>query len=63
MQERRGIVRALASDFKATFVPFQAMFDEAQTRAPAEYWAKDGVHPSPAGHALMAECWLETVKL
>lgn len=63
MKERQGIVKDLAKDFSATFVPFQARFDDAQKRAPADYWAKDGVHPTPAGHALMAECWLETVKL
>lgn len=21
----------------------------------------DGVHPTPAGHAVLADCWLETV--
>ena len=63
LKKRQAIVKDLAKSFEATFVPFQSMFDEAQKRAPAEYWAKDGVHPSPAGHALMAQTWLETVKL
>ena len=49
-------------EFDAVVVPFQTMFDEACEAAPAEYWAKDGVHPSPAGHWLMAETWLLAVR-
>jgi len=35
------------------------MFDDAVKLAPPEYWAADGVHPSAAGHLLMAKCWLD----
>lgn len=61
--KRQDIVQRLAKVHGATLVPFQAAFDKAQQHAPAAYWAKDGVHPSPAGHQVMAECWLETVRL
>jgi lysophospholipase L1-like esterase len=27
--------------------------------APAEFWLWDGIHPSPAGHAIMANLWRE----
>jgi lysophospholipase L1-like esterase len=48
----------------ALFVPFQSMFDEALSDAtPPEYWAKDGVHPTMAGHAIMAKAWLDVTKL
>jgi hypothetical protein len=30
---------------------------EAVKEAPPEYWAEDGVHPTPAGHARMATFW------
>jgi len=56
---RQAVVRKLAADFQASFVPFQTAFDQATKRAPAEYWAADGVHPTGAGHALMAKTWLE----
>ena len=46
---------------KLTFVPFQSMFDEAAKHAPPAYWAGDGVHPTMAGHALMAKTWREVV--
>jgi lysophospholipase L1-like esterase len=60
IDERRAVVVKLAREFGAVLVPFQSMFDEAVKQAPPEYWAPDGVHPSAAGHHLMAKCWLET---
>jgi lysophospholipase L1-like esterase len=61
MSQRRSIVKTLASDFNADFVPFQAQFDQVASTPSPEYWLADGVHPTPAGHYLMAECWLQTV--
>jgi lysophospholipase L1-like esterase len=59
--QRREIVRKLAKEFDAAFVPFQDVFDRACEESPASYWAGDGVHPTLAGHQRMAECWLRTV--
>lgn len=61
MDQRRVVVKKLAGEFNAKFVPFQTMFDQAVKQAPPEYWAGDGVHPSPAGHMLMARTWLKEV--
>lgn len=57
----RAASRRIAETYKATFVPFQLMFDQALKHAPADHWAKDGVHPSPAGASLMAYTWIKTV--
>jgi lysophospholipase L1-like esterase len=57
----KAAAERVAHSFHATFVPFQAMFDEAIKYAPPEYWAKDGVHPTPAGASLMAHNWLKAV--
>lgn len=57
--DRRAVAKKLAEEFELTFVPFQSMFDEGTKVAPPEYWAGDGVHPSLAGHALMAKTWRE----
>lgn len=54
-------VRRIADDLDARLVPYDAAFAEACTLAPPEHWAPDGVHPSPAGHGLMALAWLEVV--
>lgn len=62
MDERRQVVRQLAADYGAIFVPFQSMFDEALAQAEPAYWAADGVHPTPAGHRLMADRWLAAVQ-
>ena len=57
--ERRIIVKKLADEFDAAFIPYQTIFDQALQQAPAEYWLVDGVHPTLAGHSLMAAAWLE----
>jgi lysophospholipase L1-like esterase len=55
------ILKALASEFNALWVDFDAAFIAAQQRHIPSYWAEDGVHPSMAGHALMAETWLSAI--
>jgi lysophospholipase L1-like esterase len=58
---RARYVHRLAKKHKAIFVPFQEAFDRALSRAPAEYWAYDGVHPTAAGFWLLAQTWLQHV--
>lgn len=55
--EYRAVAKEIADMFNAHFIPFQSIFDEAQKRAPGSYWTYDGVHPSLAGAALMAEAY------
>lgn len=52
------VVKEVAADFQATFIPFQQVFDKALERAPVSYWCPDGVHPSMAGSALMKDAWI-----
>lgn len=59
--ERRAVSKKLADELKLTFVPFQSMFDEATKSVAPNYWAGDGVHPTLAGHALMAKTWRQVV--
>ena len=51
----------IAKEYDAVFVPWQAVNDKALELAPAPYWNLDGVHPSIAGEALMAEAWMKAV--
>lgn len=57
------VVRKLAIEFGTELLPLDGLFAQAATLAPATYWAADGVHPTPAGHALIAETWLENAGL
>lgn len=55
--ERRGVATRVAQRVGATFVALQAPFTAAAARVEPTYWTADGVHPTPAGHALIAERW------
>ncbi len=57
----QSTVRELAKDYGAVLVELQKPFDEACKRTNASYWARDGVHPTAAGHELIAKVWIETV--
>jgi lysophospholipase L1-like esterase len=59
--EFRVAAKSIADEFKAAFVPFQSAFDRAVEYAAPDVWAKDGVHPSGDGAALMAHEWLKVV--
>lgn len=54
---RREITRKLAEEFGLEYVDLQRVFDEAQRDMPAEHWTADGVHPTAAGHRLIADAW------
>jgi lysophospholipase L1-like esterase len=58
----QGAARKVADKYKAVWVPFQRAFNHALEIAPASYWAPDGIHPTPAGHRLMAETWMHAVQ-
>ena len=54
-------VRRLAAEFGTVLVPADALFAAAMTTTGPAYWARDGVHPTAAGHALLAREWLRAV--
>ena len=60
--QRQAVVRKLASKYNTVFVGFQEVFDNACEKAPADYWIWDGVHPTVAGHELMAREWIKQVE-
>lgn len=55
-------VRRLAREFDALYIPLDGLFAAAATRREPAFWLPDGVHPTPAGHALIAQAWLRTVR-
>ncbi|HEY3219922.1 MAG TPA: GDSL-type esterase/lipase family protein [Gemmatimonadales bacterium] len=61
--QRRAAAARVARKARATFVALQTIFDQRARTAPPEYWAADGVHPTPAGHAVIAEQWRRAAHL
>lgn len=59
---RAAITKSLAREFGLTFVPLQDKFDELQQNMPIDYWLRDGVHPTCAGHQLIANTWIKTLE-
>ncbi|MCM3782626.1 SGNH/GDSL hydrolase family protein [Neobacillus mesonae] len=55
-------IRELAREFGTYYVPLDGLFAQASTKAEPAFWAGDGVHPTDAGHALIAKAWLDAVK-
>jgi lysophospholipase L1-like esterase len=62
INERRDVVKRMAAEFGAIFVPLQSAFDAAAKSSSAEYWLRDGVHPTPAGHQLISDAWIKAVQ-
>lgn len=55
--KRQEAVRRIAADYGFMLVPLQSVFDEADEKAPTLWWTGDGVHPTRAGHEMIAKTW------
>lgn len=62
LNPRIDIVRDLARAYGALYVPLDGLFAAASCKADCAVWVRDGVHPTPAGHALIADAWLQTMQ-
>ena len=50
--------KKIAEEFNLPFISLQDKFDEAAKLANPSYWLCDGVHPTSAGHTLIAKEWI-----
>lgn len=55
------VVRRLASEYGAVLVPADVEFNRQAAVVGATTLADDGVHPTAAGHRLLADLWRSTV--
>ncbi len=56
--------RRIAKDYNAVIVDFDVLFKHLIKNQPKNgYWIWDGIHPTPAGHAKMAELWRKNARL
>ncbi|MBN2712655.1 MAG: SGNH/GDSL hydrolase family protein [Planctomycetes bacterium] len=53
--------RRLAREFGATYIPLDGIFAAHSAKREPGFWAADGVHPTQAGHALIAQHWLKAI--
>ena len=72
--EKQQIIRRIAADYGAVFVPVQAKLEKLVQDSvrilkengcdadPYEYWLWDGIHPTEAMHGVLAELWLDAAK-
>lgn len=63
LDPRIQVVRELALEFDALLVPLDGIFARASMHQGPAFWAADGVHPTAAGHALIARAWLKTIEV
>ncbi|MBQ4515627.1 MAG: SGNH/GDSL hydrolase family protein [Clostridia bacterium] len=61
-EKRAQAAKRVAEKHNLVFVPLQEKFDEMAAKQPEPYWTWEGVHPSAAGHELIARKWLEGFK-
>ena len=59
---RAKSAKRIAEKYNLAFIPLQAKFDAMCEKCEVSYWLWDGVHPTAAGHELIARSLLETVK-
>lgn len=55
------VVRKLAKEYGAILVPTDGAVNAGFVAAPEKYYSEDGVHPTYAGHGLVAEAWCKAV--
>jgi len=61
LDDRITAVRDIAREFAKAFIPLDGLFAAAACQRELGYWLPDGVHPSPAGHRLIAKAWIDAI--
>ena len=62
MRRYQEAAARVARDFKAVFVPLQQKFLDLAETYGAAYWIWDGVHPTEAGHGVIAFEWMKRME-
>jgi lysophospholipase L1-like esterase len=63
LDARIAVVHRLAVEHGAVLVPFDRVLVDAGASSSPAAIADDGIHPTPAGHRLMADTWLSALGL
>lgn len=59
--EAHDIIHNIARWSNSYYLRLQTVFEQASLTRSYDYWMFDGVHPTPAGHGLIAGTWLDEI--
>ena len=60
--KRAESAKKVAEKYNLKFILLQEKFNDALKLMPEEYWLRDGVHPTEAGHEIIKREWLKAFK-
>lgn len=63
LNKKIEVVRKLAQEFETTLIPLNDIFSKASLKRTASFWSFDGAHPTLAGHALISQSWIKSLKV
>lgn len=61
IREEIEALHRISEDYNTLYVPLLDKFEEMTKVREASYWIWDGVHPTEAGHGLIAQEWMKVV--
>ena len=61
LNKKIEVVRELSREFDTKLISLNDIFMKACIKRGSSFWAFDGVHPTLAGHALIAQSWIKGV--
>ncbi len=59
LDPKKNIVKKLAIEYGTDLLALDGLFARMCTKAAPSHWSADGVHPTDAGHSVIARKWLE----
>lgn len=63
LRERAALVKKLAKEVGGIYVPILETQTHVLKHYPNMKWTGDGCHPTQAGHAILAQTWMDAVSL
>lgn len=60
--KRAAMAKRIADTYNLPFLPLQKGFDALTELAPANYWVRDGIHPTSMGHDFIKQEWIRLFK-
>lgn len=61
LYEKQLAARKLSREFNTIYIPLDGFFASSSIKTAPAVWSEDGVHPTDAGHSLIARLWIDIV--